>query len=92
MLRPCAPQASVCGVTVHKCDVSNEEAVLALKSSLKGELSCLLHLAGALADGMLPNLTGEMFQQSYGPKARALAACGVCTFCLLYAVLGGFDG
>lgn len=65
-------QAASVVVRVHKCDVSQEASVKALKGQLEGSLDCLLHLAGALADGMLPNLTGEMFQQSYGPKVHGL--------------------
>jgi len=61
-------------VSVHNCDVSKERDVQTLKDKLppSQQLTCLLHLAGALADGMLPSLTQDMFQQSFAAKVHGL--------------------
>jgi len=65
-------QASTATLRVERCDVGQEDAVLKLREALPGPLSALLHLAGCLADGMLPNLTPEMLAKSYGPKVHGL--------------------
>eukprot|EP00438_Fugacium_kawagutii_P009336 Skav234554 [mRNA] locus=scaffold2556:444288:449022:+ [translate_table: standard] len=66
-------QASAIEVTVKRGDVSEEDAVKAFaKDFAKGPCVSLLHLAGALADGMLPALDREMFLKSYGPKVHGL--------------------
>eukprot|EP00931_Biecheleriopsis_adriatica_P048348 TRINITY_DN27935_c0_g1_i1.p1 TRINITY_DN27935_c0_g1~~TRINITY_DN27935_c0_g1_i1.p1 ORF type:complete len:5156 (-),score=1260.04 TRINITY_DN27935_c0_g1_i1:82-15549(-) len=65
-------QAAAVQVTVSRCDVSDEAAVSAVGAQTKGSFASLLHLAGALADGMLPNLSRDMFQKSYGPKVHGL--------------------
>lgn len=63
-----------CGieVRVEKCDVGVESSVLALRDTLQkggAHLGALLHLAGVLADGVLPSLTLESLEKSYAPKA-----------------------
>ncbi|CAE8623413.1 unnamed protein product [Polarella glacialis] len=65
-------QAAAVEVQVRRCDVSDEASVAALALECQGPFAGLLHLAGALADGMLPNLNRDMFQQSYGPKVHGL--------------------
>eukprot|EP00435_Cladocopium_sp_Y103_P074523 s357_g49.t1 len=66
-------QASALEVTVKRGDVSEEAAVKAFaKDFAKGPCVSLLHLAGALADGMLPALDREMFLKSYAPKVHGL--------------------
>lgn len=65
-------QDSVANVSIHRCDVAKESDVLTLKDSLQTPLAGLLHLAGALADGMLPSLTEDMIRKSYQPKVHGL--------------------
>jgi NAD(P)-dependent dehydrogenase (short-subunit alcohol dehydrogenase family) len=57
--------SSLAEVAVEKCDVGQEDSVLSLRSSLKKPLSHLLHLAGVLADGMLPSLSRDSFEKSF---------------------------
>jgi len=64
--------SSVAEVLAPKCNVSNLSEVLALQKVLNSPLSCLLHLAGVLADGMLPALTHQHLKSSYGPKVHGL--------------------
>ncbi|CAE7746767.1 ppsC, partial [Symbiodinium pilosum] len=64
-------QASALQLQVVRCDVSEEASVRA--AELKdGPFASLFHLAGALADAMLPALDREMFQKSYGAKVHGL--------------------
>eukprot|EP00434_Breviolum_minutum_P030487 symbB.v1.2.026959.t1/scaffold2733.1/size72009/2 len=67
-------QASAINVMVKRGDVSEEVAVKTFAADLtkSGPCASLLHLAGALADGMLPALDREMFLKSYGPKVHGL--------------------
>eukprot|EP00931_Biecheleriopsis_adriatica_P047752 TRINITY_DN27548_c0_g2_i1.p1 TRINITY_DN27548_c0_g2~~TRINITY_DN27548_c0_g2_i1.p1 ORF type:complete len:4734 (-),score=1179.49 TRINITY_DN27548_c0_g2_i1:215-14152(-) len=67
-------QKSVADIRIEKCDVGREESVVALRDALKGgvPLGGLLHLAGVLADGVLPTLTRESLDRSYGPKVHGL--------------------
>ncbi|CAK9057424.1 Mycoketide-CoA synthase (Polyketide synthase Pks12), partial [Durusdinium trenchii] len=60
---------------VEKCDVGVEDSVVALRDSLKKggvQLGALMHLAGVLADGVLPSLTLESLEKSYAPKVHGL--------------------
>ena len=43
------------------------------RSNAGAALGGLMHLAGVLADGVLPSLTRESLDKSYGPKARGRA-------------------
>jgi len=43
-----------------------------LKDGLTKPVACVLHLAGVLADGMIPTMTRESFDRSYGPKVLGL--------------------
>eukprot|EP00933_Yihiella_yeosuensis_P033453 TRINITY_DN27154_c0_g1_i1.p1 TRINITY_DN27154_c0_g1~~TRINITY_DN27154_c0_g1_i1.p1 ORF type:complete len:1548 (+),score=394.66 TRINITY_DN27154_c0_g1_i1:542-4645(+) len=67
-------QAAAVEVSIRRCDVSDETAVKAFgeATSKESPFAALFHLAGALADGMLPNLNREMFEKSYGPKVHGL--------------------
>jgi len=65
-------QASTATIGVEKCDVSSETSVLALRGKVSEPVGGLIHLAGVLADGMLPSLTKESFQTSYGAKVHGL--------------------
>ncbi|CAK9102638.1 unnamed protein product [Durusdinium trenchii] len=67
-------QASCVQVVIKRGDVSEEHAVKMLSKDLgkSGPCMSLLHLAGALADAMLPALDRELFQKSYGPKIHGL--------------------
>lgn len=62
-------------VSICRCDVSQESSVASFAESAfakGGKFASLFHLAGGLADGMLPNLSREMFERSYGPKVNGL--------------------
>ncbi|CAE8615450.1 unnamed protein product [Polarella glacialis] len=69
---------SMVELRVEKCDVSQEASVRALKAALAaadssgGKVHSLFHLAGVLADGMLPTLTRGHLDRSYGPKVHGL--------------------
>jgi len=65
-------KACAVSVSVEKCDVSSESSVKALQKSLTSPVDVLLHLAGVLADGMLPTLSREHFEKSYAPKVHGL--------------------
>jgi len=52
--------------------VSQESSVVELQKALTSPVQSLLHLAGVLADGMLPALTRESFDKSYAPKVHGL--------------------
>eukprot|EP00928_Gymnodinium_smaydae_P004000 TRINITY_DN11406_c0_g2_i2.p1 TRINITY_DN11406_c0_g2~~TRINITY_DN11406_c0_g2_i2.p1 ORF type:complete len:2568 (+),score=644.11 TRINITY_DN11406_c0_g2_i2:184-7887(+) len=65
-------QAAAVSLSVQRCDASNEKAVLALKDALPGPIAGLLHLAGVLADGTVPQLNAEAIQRSYAPKVHGL--------------------
>lgn len=65
-------EASTAAVSVLKCDISREESVLSLKDSISSEITCLMHLSGVLADSMIPSMTREHFEKSYGPKVHGL--------------------
>eukprot|EP00927_Polykrikos_kofoidii_P027406 TRINITY_DN24121_c0_g1_i1.p1 TRINITY_DN24121_c0_g1~~TRINITY_DN24121_c0_g1_i1.p1 ORF type:complete len:1726 (+),score=253.18 TRINITY_DN24121_c0_g1_i1:168-5180(+) len=66
-------QASAVTVNVQRCDVSQESEVSELRKALPGPVAGLLHLAGILADGMIPSLEGAAsFRKSYGPKVHGL--------------------
>jgi len=59
-------------VTTRKCDVSVRESVAALIAELAADfppLKGVFHLAGALADGMLPDQTRESFDRVLAGKA-----------------------
>jgi len=64
--------SSLVEIIAPKCDVSQESSVLELRDKLSSPVPCLLHLAGVLADGMVPTLTKAHFKQSYGPKVHGL--------------------
>ncbi|CAK0873388.1 unnamed protein product, partial [Prorocentrum cordatum] len=59
-------QASSTSVAVQSCDVSRPESVQALPAAAR--LGALLHLAGALADGLLGALSRDLFERAYGAK------------------------
>jgi len=62
-------------VTIHapKCDVSEVKAAKELKKAMgDAKMTSLYHLAGVLADGMLPGLNREALEKSYGPKVHGL--------------------
>eukprot|EP00746_Dinoflagellata_sp_MGD_P146315 gnl/MRDRNA2_/MRDRNA2_78811_c0_seq1.p1 gnl/MRDRNA2_/MRDRNA2_78811_c0~~gnl/MRDRNA2_/MRDRNA2_78811_c0_seq1.p1 ORF type:complete len:1358 (+),score=334.40 gnl/MRDRNA2_/MRDRNA2_78811_c0_seq1:121-4074(+) len=64
-----------CDVEVNAlaCDVSKSKGVRVLRDSLgNGPIAGVVHLAGVLADGMIPSLTRESFEESYGPKVVGL--------------------
>jgi len=65
-------QASAVTVTAKSCDASQKAAVISLRDSLPGPVAGLLHLAGVLADGMIPSLSRDSFQKSYAPKVHGL--------------------
>jgi thioesterase domain-containing protein/acyl carrier protein len=64
--------SSMAEVAAKSCDVGNEDAVRSLASGLPRRIAGLWHLAGVLADGMIPTLTEECFQKSYAPKVHGL--------------------
>ncbi|CAE7780071.1 ppsC, partial [Symbiodinium necroappetens] len=66
-------QKSAVQLRIEKCDAGKKESVTALRDALAGStLGGLLHLAGVLADGVLPSLNRESLDRSYGPKVHGL--------------------
>ncbi|CAJ1437568.1 unnamed protein product, partial [Effrenium voratum] len=68
-------QKSSVELCIERCDVGSESSVVALRDALKkrgAALGGLMHLAGVLADGVLPSLTRESLDKSYGPKVHGL--------------------
>lgn len=69
-------QSALVEVHVMKCDAGEEASVLQLRKDLDAAklppLHSLFHLAGVLADGMLPALTRDHLERSYAPKVHGL--------------------
>lgn len=65
-------QASTLQLQVLRCDVSEEASVRSAEVCQGRRVVSLFHLAGALADAMLPALDRELFQKSYGAKVHGL--------------------
>ncbi|CAJ1416737.1 unnamed protein product [Effrenium voratum] len=71
-------QKSALQVTAWACDVSEAKSLPELKKKLQSETPCggkrkspvrgVLHLAGVLDDGMLPQLTRQHLERAYGAK------------------------
>lgn len=64
-------QASTLQLQVLRCDISEEASVRSADVS-QGPVVSLFHLAGALADAMLPALDRQLFLKSYGAKVHGL--------------------
>lgn len=65
-------QSAAIDVRIEKCDVSKQSDVMALAGKLDKPVASLLHLAGVLADGMIPTLDRDAFERSYAPKVHGL--------------------
>ena len=57
-------------VVVEACDLANRDAISGLVEKHGDRLSSVVHLAGALDDGVVSGLTPERFDRVWGPKGR----------------------
>ncbi|MEH1127717.1 SDR family NAD(P)-dependent oxidoreductase [Micromonospora sp. CPCC 206061] len=58
------------GIDIVACDTSDRDALTALIDSIP-DLTAVIHTAGILRDGTVPNLTAEHVDDVFGPKVDA---------------------
>ncbi|MFE4513936.1 SDR family NAD(P)-dependent oxidoreductase, partial [Kitasatospora sp. NPDC056783] len=88
-------------ITVAKCDASDREQLAALLADVPADrpLTAVLHLAGALDDGLVTTLTDERLDAVLRPKVDAAwhlheltAGLGLKAFVLFSSAAGTVDG